>query len=1118
MCDIKDARTARGSLTMAAIEDTFEPEPLKRRAAFVSRRRIIITFLVITVLLVGGLAAYRLRGSPVDRGSRALIDAFSSRRLIEPRLSGGFLGGEFRPSLADRSNIDWEKLATAGELIRDSLAKGDLSAQLPYARLLLLSEDQKLPEALKYLRRAVAGAPENAEAHNDLGVCLIQQDRLEEAIDEFQTALEHKSDMPEALFNRSLCYRRLRLRDAADTDLGRFMEIEHEKGWLADAKRQRDELSATVESKPPEEIIQDLNNALVEDVGHAREIVDQSYDVVRKYFYFALAQQYLQSEDTSEVDLARSRIDKIGHLSAEVKGDYDIADAAKQLLATSSNDRPDELKHFKAYEAAMVLLSQRKYDEAQLSLKQLEKAFQKQGNSLFTAKIEYDIAQSLYQSRHFTESIAILNRILPLLEANRWRYHQAHSFDLLGLNWSRLGQDSKALNYFQQGYQLFQEMHEPVATPLQFVGMTYWHLGDFEKALEHFHTSTGLFLNQASNSGDLAYNYLNVADVYRLLDRGRLALLFADEALKYSNKGKDMNRTAQASSFQAVEHAHLGDFDLAAEEIKEAIEKLEGLGAADRSYTEPLVLVRAGEVALRRGDITTARQHYTMAESLTSRAEGDPILHINALRGRADAYARAGQHDQARKDLEKAIKIVEGYRENLIERIHRMEFLGASQSVFDQMILLDVDQPENASEAFEMSERSRARGLLDEFAPKGVDAQPAKPLNLVQIQAALPDNVTLLVYSVTSERTHMFLITHSGFRIATSPATARELDRMVNDYVSAIRIRAPINELSQRAHTLYQLLVEPVRKWLNSNIELCIVPDKSLQLLPMAALKDSSDQYLVESFPLLFAPSASVFIRCLNEARKFRSEERFLAVGDPAFNKARFPNLPSLDDARVETQDSSSFYSSPTVLTGTRASEGDVREAMKYCNVAHLAVHCLVNQQSVWRSALLLAPQHGSPKLSFNEKVKNQPDAPAEEAKAYVYASARAPISFMPETPVDDPGDGLLYLNEVYNLELPATRLIVLSACETGLGPYYGGEGIVSLIHPFLAARVSTVVASLWPVESGATRDLMISFHQERRTSGRRAADALRSAQLKMIIDSAHPYDWASFIVVGGNY
>lgn len=1103
---------------MAVMEDTIEPEPLNHRPEVYSRRWTIIALLVTVVLLVSALLANTLRESTIERGSSALVDAFSRRRPIEPRLSGGFKGGEFSPSIADRSHSSSEKLARAGDWIRDSLAKGDVSAELPYARLLLLSGDQKLPEALKYLHRAVARTPESAEVHNDIGVCLIQQGKLEDALDEFQAALERKNEMPEALFNQALCYRRLRLRDAADTALGRFIEVEHDEGWLNEAKRQRDELSATVESKSSDEIIRDLNNALVSDPGHARDIVVHHYDVVRKYFYFPLAQQYLQSENAVEIDLARSRIEKIGEIASEVKGDNDIADAAKALIAVPSMMRSEELSLFKGYEAASNLLAQRKFDEAQVALKQLESAFQKRGNALFPAKIEYAIAQSLYQSRHFKESITLLEKILPLLEANGWRYHQAHALDLLGLNCSRLGQDSKALEYFQQSYKLFQEMREPVAAPLQFVGMTYWHLGNFEKALEHFHNSTGLFLNQASNFRDLAYNYLNVADVYRLLDKSRLALLFADEALKYSNKAKDLNRAAQASSFQAVEHAHAGEFELAAEEIKRAFDNVQALGAADRSYTEPLVLVRGGELALQRGDIRTANQLYSRAESLTALAEGDPILHINALRGRADAYARAGQRDDARKDLDRAIKIIEGYRENLIERVHRMEFLAASQSVFDEMILLDAARPGDAPDAFQMSERSRARGLLDEFAPKGINAQPARPLNLVQVQAALPAKLTLLVYSVTSERTHIFLVTHTEFRVAASPATARELDRLVNDYVSAVTIRAPINELSQKARALYQLLIDPVRGSLANDSDLCIVPDKSLHLLPMAALKDPSDRYLIESFRLIYAPSATVFVRCLNGAKSMNTEERLLAVGDPAFNREDFPNLPALDDARVEALRAAEFYRNPIVLTDKQASEVDVREAMKNCNVAHLAVHCLVDQNSPWLSALVLAPQNGFSKSGINEKATSRSDVPAAEVKPNVDGFALAQLSLIPQTPRDDASDGLLYLNEIYNLKLPNTRLIVLSACETGLGQYYRGEGVVSLIHPFLAAQVSTVVASLWPVESRATSELMTSFHKARRTTRSRAGDALRSAQLEMIADSAHPYYWAPFIVVGGNY
>src|SRR4030095_2129631 len=94
------------------------------------------------------------------------------------------------------------------------MARDESSARVPYARL-LISKSEKLPEAQKYLRRALASAPENPEAHNDLGVCLIEQGKLEDAIAAFDSSLQLKPDMPEALFNRALCYQRLLLKDPA---------------------------------------------------------------------------------------------------------------------------------------------------------------------------------------------------------------------------------------------------------------------------------------------------------------------------------------------------------------------------------------------------------------------------------------------------------------------------------------------------------------------------------------------------------------------------------------------------------------------------------------------------------------------------------------------------------------------------------------------------------------------------------------------------------------------------------------------------------------------------------------------------------------------------------------
>jgi CHAT domain-containing protein len=105
-------------------------------------------------------------------------------------------------------------------------------------------------------------------------------------------------------------------------------------------------------------------------------------------------------------------------------------------------------------------------------------------------------------------------------------------------------------------------------------------------------------------------------------------------------------------------------------------------------------------------------------------------------------------------------------------------------------------------------------------------------------------------------------------------------------------------------------------------------------------------------------------------------------------------------------------------------------------------------------------------------------------------------------------------------MKLSHTRLVVLSACQSGIERQYGGEGPTSFARQFIIAGVPEIVASLWPVDSEPAAQLMIAFHRHRKTDGMPTAEALRRAQQDMIEgpDSRYrrPYYWASFAVIGG--
>ncbi|WP_204101787.1 MULTISPECIES: CHAT domain-containing protein, partial [Spirulina sp. CCY15215] len=106
--------------------------------------------------------------------------------------------------------------------------------------------------------------------------------------------------------------------------------------------------------------------------------------------------------------------------------------------------------------------------------------------------------------------------------------------------------------------------------------------------------------------------------------------------------------------------------------------------------------------------------------------------------------------------------------------------------------------------------------------------------------------------------------------------------------------------------------------------------------------------------------------------------------------------------------------------------------------------------------------------------------------------------------------DGLLRLQDIYNLDLNA-ELVVLSACQTGIGEAVSGEGVVGLTRGFMYAGAKRVVVSLWNVNDAATANLMTNYYEQMLEDGLDAVSALREAQLQMWKNGEFPYKWAAF-------
>jgi CHAT domain-containing protein len=1088
------------------------------------RQKKSLLFLAIFAIVAGALGFWYWQSqSPAERATEALVEAYSERRLIVARLSGGFFAGEFDPGSDQEANIDTGKLKAAREFLQ-SAKPDDAETKHAHARMLLSSRESK--KAIFLLRPLAAEKGASAEAHNDFGACLLEQDDTEGALDAFNRALEKSPAMPEALFNRAICYQRLQLRDAARDDLARLLGVERDDGWIAETRSRLEEVTRALQPRAnAKEIFAGFESAITNgQMDEARKIASQYPDKLRERGLGPLIKEYIQAvraADAPKAGRALREMELIGNLLVETKGDKEIADFARFIRNLSGAERAPNLDLTEQCITAVDYYYDRGQVKTPADIERLlaefgkmERVLARHGNVVFQVISAWMINIIHYNSNHYIESIKPLEGVLPIVFQRGWQYQQARVLGQLGIAHSRIGNVSTAITYSKQSVAITSNFPSLRPKTLQVVALPYWHLGDLKSATSYCRDSNSLYMEKGAELNELSTNYLYLADIYRIRDRHELALLFAQQALRFAVEGNNARFAAQASSLAAIEEARLNRFDQANESISVAFDYLSKMDASQaRDYNRPLVLTRAGEVAARQGEIDRALEYYSEAESIVATAQENEIPMIRVLRSRADALISSGRFDQARSDLERAIEIIENYRYRIISGEQRSFFLDAANGVFDQAIALNLRDASNQTAAFNYSERAHARTLLEAMSANGAtddrsgavpkSSLPAllsqdetgMPLELQAVIEALPPDLAVLQYVVTSQGTYIFLVTRFGLEVVKSHATTEMLDSLVNSYLSELKGTAYSTDpadtkyLREIAGSLYRELIAPVESRLGELSSLCIVPDKSLHFLPFPALVDMQGRYLINTYTLSYAPSSSVLVRCIKrlEPGTIQGVEKIVSVGNPTYDAELFPDLKNLPEAANEAEEIARLYGpgNGLVLLGPAATKARILDELKDCDVAHLALHCLVRDNSPWRAALVVAP------------TKNTTGA----------------------TTQSDQSDSLLTLEEMYRLKSPRMRLAVLSACDSGLGQYHRGEGVVSLVRPFIASEVPTVVASLWSVESGATRELMVEFHKARKTVGAGPSEDLRTAQIKMASGGyyQHPYFWASFIVIGGN-
>jgi CHAT domain-containing protein/tetratricopeptide (TPR) repeat protein len=541
------------------------------------------------------------------------------------------------------------------------------------------------------------------------------------------------------------------------------------------------------------------------------------------------------------------------------------------------------------------------------------------------------------------------------------------------------------------------------------------------------------------------------------------------------------------------------------------------------SEVEVKILAAQGRLALNRHDWPRALAIYQQAiAQATKIGKGGSMMWLH--HGVARAQARLGHPGEALASARRAIEAVEEVRGELQETALRSGFLEDKQTIYQAAVPMALDAGDPA-EAFAFAERGRARAFLDllgnqttlskgrtralvdeevrlraRLAETQVVAQDTgdvgesrraraeleaidrdyraflervrkesleqaslmsvEPVSLSELQGLLPSGTTLLEYFVGGQDVILWVIDREHVTALRLPVRRDTLVTDVRQLREAITAQAPQADVEARALKLYRRLVDPARSAIRGD-RLMIVPHDVLHYVPFAALRTPAGRWLIEEYMLATLPSASVLKYLVDKG--IGASERTLAIGNPALGDAL--NLRYAErEARLIGQE----RPPATVLLREDASESQAKALLPTMGVIHFATHAELKEHEPLTSALLLVPGGGE--------------------------------------------DGRLEVRELFGLELNA-RLVVLSACETGLGELSRGDELVGLQRAFLYAGSPAVITTLWKVDDRATYELMRAFYRELRQGD--PLPSLRRAQLATMQTLPHPFAWAAFGLTG---
>jgi CHAT domain-containing protein/tetratricopeptide (TPR) repeat protein len=415
-------------------------------------------------------------------------------------------------------------------------------------------------------------------------------------------------------------------------------------------------------------------------------------------------------------------------------------------------------------------------------------------------------------------------------------------------------------------------------------------------------------------------------------------------------------------------------------------------------------------------------------------------------------------------------------------------------------------------------------------------------VTLDAVQSAIPTDSGLLEFLTYSPydpnaettaqmygdlRYAVYVLHRDGAPKGVDLGAAKAIDDSIEKFRAALRDPGR-TDARQLAQIVAAKVLEPIQPLIAGDKRLLISPDGQLNLIPFEALPDVEGRHLLERFSITYLATGRDLLR-------MQAPHPGLGVpvilADPLFGEPRealFADAQRLQPLRARGKanrrsvttgaDFSSLYFAP--LEGTRAEARSIQALFPDARLLTGGQASATALEQLKAPKILHIATHGFFLLDAGRQTepRNGGQGAAERETAdLLNPLLRSGLALSGANLTrDGKGDGILTALEASNLDLWGTKLVTLSACDTGVGEVKDREGVYGLRRAFFLAGAETLVISLWPVDDYVTREMMTSYYSGLK-NGLGRGEALRQAQLAMLKRKGreHPFYWASFIQSG---